>query len=606
MRVSLFFALLLLSGAAVAHMPVTTTGAGVLYDASMETMTVGNPLDNDHTGVASDRPNSIDNNLTAIVTSGAAVTPSLNNTKFVRLTEACGEAPDLAFDRAIALGTANSPNAIAHVAVDFLVENSEQYHIYFRNGLGSGIDGAASQVVANIGINGTLMTFESLGGTNNTTIQIGAPIHLDAFFDLGRNTWSVFVNGTRVLNAVSIIDSPLGFVAIGFDFSCPFGTTGPTSGAMQFDNFVFEQVTEVPGVLAPATIATVATGLGRPFGVAIHGTFAYVPDPQSHSVWQVDLTNGTKKTVAGTGEQGYNGDGIDATVAQLDNPSGVAVDAAGALYIADTGNHAIRKVATPGVDGALITTVAGIPTNYAVGEGIPAGCASSPPTVPVDQCVPATGLRLFGPRGLALDSAGNLYIADRMNQQIKKLYTSGPLSGLMFVVAGIAGVPGSIDGPISGPLTCGPDTCALGARFNSPVGLAVDGSGNVYVAEEGGNKIRYIPANPDGPPNVTTLSGTTGALLRPTGVAVDTTNFNVYIANYGNNVISLRSCVAACTTVTVAGTGTAGSGGTSGGPATAMQLNSPIGVALDGFLLYIADLLNGRLLVVNLTPVIIP
>src|SRR6185295_9260385 len=123
MRVSLFFALLLLSGAAVAHMPVTTTGAGVLYDANMETMTVGNPLDNDHTGVASDRPNSIDNNLTAIVTSGAAVTPSLNNTKFVRLTEACGEAPDLAFDRAIALGTANSPNAIAHVAVDFLVEN---------------------------------------------------------------------------------------------------------------------------------------------------------------------------------------------------------------------------------------------------------------------------------------------------------------------------------------------------------------------------------------------------------------------------------------------------------------------------------------------------
>jgi sugar lactone lactonase YvrE len=348
------------------------------------------------------------------------------------------------------------------------------------------------------------------------------------------------------------------------------------------------------------TIAIVATGLGRPFGVAIHGNAAYVPDALTHKVWKVDLTPGTAygttTAVAGTGEQGYNGDGINPTLAQLDNPSSVAVDASGALYIADTGNHVVRKVAAPGVSGALITTVAGIPASYAVGESTLANCA----TVVTSQCAPATGLRLFGPRALALDSAGNLYIADRMNQQIKKLYTSGPLNGFIFVVAGVAGFPGSIDGPITAPV-CPPFTefCPQAAQFNSPVGLAVDASGNVYVAEEGGSKIRFIPGNPDGPPSASTLSGTTGSLLRPTGVALGA-NGVVYIANYGNNVISLRSCPVSCGTTTVAGTGTAGNGGTSGGPATSMQLNSPIAVALDGNLLYIADLLNGRLLAVNL------
>jgi sugar lactone lactonase YvrE len=352
-------------------------------------------------------------------------------------------------------------------------------------------------------------------------------------------------------------------------------------------------------IAASQAIATVATGLGRPFGVAIHGNAAYVPDALTHKVWKVDLTPGTaygtKTAVAGTGEQGYNGDGINPTLAQLDNPSSVAVDASGALYIADTGNHVVRKVAAPGVTGALITTVAGIPASYAVGESTLANCA----TLVTSQCVPATGLRLFGPRALALDSAGNLYIADRMNQQIKKLYTSGPLSGLIFVVAGVAGVPGSNNGSTADcTIECSP------AKFNSPVGVAVDAAGNVYVADEGNNAIRMISNGFVSTPTANLVSRVP-AVVRPTGVVAlgvpNSEGPSLYIADYGHNRIQRYSCSDGCRLLSVAGNGVPGFSG-DGGAATSANLNSPIGVALDGQMLYIADLLNGRIRKVDFTP----
>jgi sugar lactone lactonase YvrE len=358
-------------------------------------------------------------------------------------------------------------------------------------------------------------------------------------------------------------------------------------------------------IAASQAIATVATGLGRPFGVAIHGNAAYVPDALTHKVWKVDLTPGTaygmKTAVAGTGGQGYNGDGITPTLAQLDNPSGVAVDASGALYIADTGNHVVRKIAAPGVPGAIITTVAGIPTSYAVGESTLAGCGT--PGF-VGQCVPATGLRLFGPRAVAVDSAGNLYIADRMNQQIKKLYTSGLLSGLIFVVAGVAGVPGSNNGGTANCTDCSP------AKFNSPVGVAVDAAFNVYVADEGNNAIRMISNGFVSTPTANILFSRAAAVVRPTGVvALGVPNSqgrpSLYIADYGHNRIQRYSCsVDGCGLQSVAGNGVPGFSG-DGGAATSANLNSPIGVALDGQMLYIADLLNGRIRKVDFTPTVI-
>jgi len=569
-------------------------GASLLYSATFEGFAAGTALAADPSGGSVDRPRSIDTNLTATVENGSTVpsgTPTLNSTRFARLKESCGEAPDLGFDRGIALGTADSPNAIAHIGLDMLFETSDAYHVYFRNGAGSGIPGPASQSIADITITGSTIRFASLNTNTTSQVAIGVPVRLDTYFDLGRKRWYADLNGTRVVNGAPFINSPLGLAVIGFGFTgfCDQAGQGGLDGAMQFDNFRFEQVSAVPLVASPPlSVGTVASDLGRPFGVAIYNGAAYVPDPSTHRVWKVDVATGAKSVVAGTGDQGFNGDGIDALQAQLDNPSGVAVDASG-LYIADTGNHIVRRIANPGVTGAVMTTVAGIPTAFAVGESTPAECATTPTA---SQCTLAMSLRLFGPRALALDSAGGLYIIDRMNQQIKKLYTSGPLKDMIFVVAGIAGYPGGNNGPANGPLVCAPDiTCSPGARLNSPVGLGVDANGTVYVATEGSNNIRVVSSGVEGPPTVTTLAA--GPLVRPTGVAVDG-NGNVYIANYGNHVIVQPACDTSCTNFTIAGTpGVRGS--------DAAHLNSPIAIAVDGTTLYIADMLNGRLSRVNIS-----
>ena len=222
------------------------------------------------------------------------------------------------------------------------------------------------------------------------------------------------------------------------------------------------------------------------------------------------------------------GDGGAATAAALMNPGGVAVDAAGTLYIADTDNNRIRKVTTAGV----ITTVAGNGLAGAGGDGGQAVFAS-----------------LHSPHGVAVDAAGNLYIADTDNNRIRKVTPAG----IITTVAG-TGISGhSGDG---GPATA--------ARLNYPVGVAVDAAGNLYIADTGNSRIRKV--TPAGV--ITTLAGTgiggysgdggpaTAAQLKyPFGVAVDAAG-NLYIADSGNN--SIRKVTPAGIITTVAGNGTAG------------------------------------------------
>jgi hypothetical protein len=354
--------------------------------------------------------------------------------------------------------------------------------------------------------------------------------------------------------------------------------------------------------LSPAApqqaIGTVIPNAGRPFGVAVHNGFAYAADPQSHTVWKFKLSDPTvKEPVAGIGwnadvdpleRAGYNGDGIDALQAQLSNPSGVAVDSAGNLYIADRGNHAVRKIAA---NSTFITTVAGIPTSYAVGENTHPDCEAG--SVDLALCVQATNLRLFGPRALAVDEDDNLYVVDEMNYQVKKLYTEGTLKDFIFVVAGVAGQPGHIDGPANGPAFC--SECQLGARLNAPAGVAIRGS-TVYIADSGNNAIRTVNSDRQ----VNTLN--VGPLSRPTGVAVGSGGA-VYIADYGNHRIRrATNCPGEGCVVTIVGTESPGSLGGEGTAGTSVQLNSPIAVTLDGTLLYIADMLNGRILSGDFTP----
>jgi sugar lactone lactonase YvrE len=293
----------------------------------------------------------------------------------------------------------------------------------------------------------------------------------------------------------------------------------------------------------PATSAQ----LGLPNGVAIDpGGNLYVTD--SARVRKVS-PNGIITTVAGNGIGSYSGDGGPATSANLSNPSGVTVDAVGNLYIADTDNNRIRKVAPSGI----ITTVVGTGTAGYSGDG-----------------GPATSAQIYFPFGLAFDATGNLYIADRNNARIRKVSQAG----IITTIAGNGTAGYSGDG--------GPATSAQ----LRPRGVAVDPEGALYIADEYNYRIRKVALNGI----ISTVAGngtfgysgdggpaTSAQLSYPFGVAVDA-NGTLYIPDSFNNRI--RKVSQAGIITTIAGNGTAGYSG-DGGPATSAQLNLPWNTAVD-------------------------
>jgi len=236
------------------------------------------------------------------------------------------------------------------------------------------------------------------------------------------------------------------------------------------------------------------------------------------------ITNGVVTTVAGTGMQGYNGDGISASTAKLNYPQGIAVDSAGNVYIADSGNNRIRKVS-----GGVITTVAGTGTLGYNGDNIP-----------------ASGAQLSYPWDVAVDSAGNLYIADTGNDLVREVS-----NGIIITVAGTK-APGQ---------NVGDGQPATYATFGGPSGVAVDGSGNLYVADSGGARVRRLSGGMS-----TTIAGngvagfsgdggpsTSAQINSPYGIAVDHSGA-VYIADSGNNRIRELSPSGAPCTYTIGST----------------------------------------------------
>ncbi len=211
-------------------------------------------------------------------------------------------------------------------------------------------------------------------------------------------------------------------------------------------------------------ITTVTTQPRYPSDVAVDGTGnLYIADTQRDRVLRVD-GSGNVTTVAGTRESGYSGDGGPANAAQLDSPRGVAVDGAGNLYIADTGNNRIRRV-----DGSgIITTFAGSVEGYDTrGYG------------------PAVEATLYSPVGVAVDKTGNLYISEDLTKVIRRVDGSG----IMTTIAGTGKRgPGGDGGP------------ALEAEFHWPSGLAVDNSGNVYVADTENHRVRVLTRASSFPP----------------------------------------------------------------------------------------------------------
>ncbi|MBL6636392.1 MAG: hypothetical protein ISP35_09375, partial [Ilumatobacteraceae bacterium] len=245
----------------------------------------------------------------------------------------------------------------------------------------------------------------------------------------------------------------------------------------------------------------------NPRGVAVDGVGnVYVADSYNHVIRKV-TPGGVVTTLAGTAGSSGSVDGTGAA-ARFKNPRGVAVDGVGNVYVADTDNHVIRKV-TP---GGVVTTLAGT-----------AGSSGS---------VDGTGAaaRFNSLRGVAVDGVGNVYVADSYNNVIRKV-TPG---GVVTTLAGTAGTYGSENGT-------GAD-----ARFGNVYGVAVDGDGNVYAGDEYSGTVRKV--TPGGV--VTRLAGSgiemswgfqdaIGPLARfsgPTGVAVDGDG-NVYVADTYNNLI---------------------------------------------------------------------
>ncbi|PKV50333.1 NHL repeat-containing protein [Aquimarina sp. MAR_2010_214] len=325
-----------------------------------------------------------------------------------------------------------------------------------------------------------------------------------------------------------------------------------TAGNASATQDIIINVTDVIDV----SVTSIGTGFANlyddPTGVAVDGSGnVYVADFSNHVIRKI-TPSGVISTYAGSGTPGF-ADG-NATTARFNFPFGVAVDAAGNVYVADRNNHRIRKI-TP---AKVVTTVAGGIQGYLDATG--------------------TGARFNHPQGVTVDGSGNIYVADNQNHRIRKITPAGAVSTFAGSQEGFA------------------DATGTGARFDNPSGITVDTNGNLYVADNQNHRIRKItPAAV-----VTTLAGralagfvdgpgTSARFLNPTGVAVDASG-NVYVADRLNQRI--RKVTSAGVVSTIAGS----ISGFADGIGTVAKFRHPSGVAVDASgNVYVADERNNRI-----------
>ncbi|MDQ2844139.1 MAG: choice-of-anchor D domain-containing protein, partial [Acidobacteriota bacterium] len=325
----------------------------------------------------------------------------------------------------------------------------------------------------------------------------------------------------------------------------------PLRGVSDASGFTAEQGPLTKGIRAQSPDAVAVDAKGD----------VYFADVASETIERIDSETGQLVVVAGIGAPGPSGDHLAAEQASLDTPVSLVIDSAGNIYIADQGNHVVRRI---DASTKTITTVAGY------GEAVPAdGTSTIGPSNRV-TCQPT-------PSGLAVDSAGNLYISDRCDGTVRSIDPSGRVS----IVAGGGNEPG-VDGLGDGQL-------AIQASLDSPSGIALSPRGDLYIADTGNNLVRVVHAKSH---LITVLAGNGQAgysgdispagkavLNHPSGIRLDAAG-DVFIVDSGN---------AAIREVEV-GTGLIKTIASSPG-----MLDKPLDIALDGGNIYLADIGNHTL-----------
>lgn len=346
--------------------------------------------------------------------------------------------------------------------------------------------------------------------------------------------------GNVVYNLSGQYIPPNGTFGIILTFPLPEGCTASVydKNVSTFGTFVCCQP---DGFQSPASVALDQSGN------------VYVGDYGNHKIRKI-TPGGIVSTFAGSGVAGF-ADGTGAA-AQFNSPSGLYVDATGNVYVADHGNHRIRKITPAGV----VTTFAGSGT---------AGSANGT----------GTAAQFNGPYAMDADAAGNLYVADRYNHKIRKITPAGVVSN--FAGSGTAGIL---------------DATGTSAQFSQPAGIAVDGSGNVFVADMANYRVRRI--TPAG--GVTTFAGSVAGFANGIGVAAQFFDLhgiavdefgNVYVGDRFNHRI--RKITPAAVVTTYAGSGTAG---LVDGVGTSAQFKNPQGLAIDKVRgIFVADVDNNKI-----------
>jgi sugar lactone lactonase YvrE len=323
-------------------------------------------------------------------------------------------------------------------------------------------------------------------------------------------------NWLNLINTPEYVSTIAGSGAIGSvdgtgtsaQFNAPYGITVDNSGNLYICDWRNHRIRKMTPTGVVTTFAGSSQGFAdgtgttaqfyNPGGITTDasGNF-YVTDGLNHKIRKITPA-GVVTTFAGSFPGDADGTG---TAAQFKAPSGIAIDNSGNIFVSDTQNHRIRKITPTGV----VTTLAGSTSGFSDGTG--------------------TAAKFNFPNGLTIDSSNNIYIADAFNNRIRKITPAG-------VVTTLAGsFPGFLDG-----------TVAV-AKFNSPIGMAVDNSDNIYVTDRSNHRIRKITPSGD----VTTIAGSssgyndgvgTTALFRfPLGVSIDPVDNTIYVADGLNNRI---------------------------------------------------------------------